>query len=77
MEKRVKGLEPSTFSLGSCNAADENPENSGILKDGADEKGQTVSHPPPDPDLARLNAVWPSLSPRTRAEIVDLIGGNE
>ena len=60
----------------SCNVAGEKPHDKGNLADCGKQKGQSVSHPESDPDLAHLNAVWPTLSPEKRAQILDMIGGD-
>ena len=76
--KRAKGLEPSTFSLGSGQHSAETPVNTEVSEGGSAAPSYSASYSTPkpapkapaDPELAAVVAVWSDLPPAVRAGIV-------
>ncbi len=79
--KRVKGVEPSTFSLGSGSHSAETVANTGTYEGGTAAPHHTANYSTPkpapealdDPDLRALIAAWPTLPEAVRAGIAAMV----
>jgi hypothetical protein len=79
VEKRVMGLEPTTFTLATSAPTHPNEQASRDLEDAPDDgrsAGAARSGCPleDDPELASLVAAWPDLPPAIRRAVAALIG---
>ncbi len=81
MQKRVTGLEPATFSLGSGKPVPQPAVATGTYEDSkltpGDSHGDSQAMDAGDPRLARLIDSWPNLPEALRAGITAMVAATE